>query len=550
MRKQEKSSAAEIVKEVLVGRSQKEQISMMMYLNPALVDLPEGVLITSMNGKVILCNKKMGELFPSIRQAVDLSDVPWLQSRFPDMDCDISIPSVIRHPDGRYFSVSRCRWTTPIIPDEEFWMVRFQPIGNVEAILLRKTEISKICEALCDQKQLLEQTFQQRNHYFSNGLHMIARTLGLDDFEFWKFDIVEQWLKLFAKSGCDESQCGILFDRHEHAPPIRRVQARKQTYVCKDASHDPCFPSETPPFSSIAIPVIFRDEMYGVFYVRREQVNAFDEVEVACIEHLTYELARMLNILELLREEKMDILEMFHKQITSPINRLNDMLLVPEHEDHEAFLTKLRDEVIAIRMAIRAFGKKLPDPLFEDFEELAPRWFKVFQGKDILWLENDSVNMSWGYSLFSTLGATAAFRNTGKGILEVLASRKPDVLIAIEKPDDYEHGTQFFVDLASVYKEKHPPLLILSNKSERNDDHVFSNTRIRYPFAQHVQHILPVGKLDEMHHWLEQVQNAIEKTKGQEGVFTVSLDTSLNDPWSNDLGNAQREAGKFAKTQK
>ncbi|MBE6425782.1 MAG: GAF domain-containing protein [Planctomycetaceae bacterium] len=546
MNRLEKSNAVEVVKEVLDGLSQNELISMMMYLNPALENLPEGVLITSMEGRVVLHNKKLGKLFPSIRDAVNLSEVPWLQSRFPDMDCDISVPSVIRHPDGQYFSVTRCKWFTPIIPKEEFWMLRFQPIGNVEAILLRKTEISKICEALCDKKQLMEQTYKQREHYFRDGLHWIARTLGLENFEFWKFDIVEQWLRLHAQSGSKEV-CGTLLNADAHQ--IRWVYRHKRLDLCKDASLDPHFPKGTPPFSAIAVPVIFRDEMYGVFYVRKEQVNAFDEVEIACIEHLTYELARMMNILMLLCEEKMDILDELHKQLTVPLNRLKGFVQENRHDGAEKAVIDLCDDIEAVRNAICSFGKNLPQQLFEDFEELVPRWFKVFKDKNILWLENDNINARWGNSLFTTLGAMVVFQKTGKDTLAALASMKPDVLIAIEKPDDYEHGTQFFVDLASVYKEKHPPLLILQNNMERNDNHVFSNTRVRYPYAQQVQHILPVGKLDEMHHWLERVQNAILKAEGKEGNFTVVLD-SMNDPWRSDLGNAQRKAGKFSENKK
>ena len=56
MNRLEKSNAVEVVKEVLDGLSQNELISMMMYLNPALENLPEGVLITSMEGRVVLHN--------------------------------------------------------------------------------------------------------------------------------------------------------------------------------------------------------------------------------------------------------------------------------------------------------------------------------------------------------------------------------------------------------------------------------------------------------------------------------------------------------------
>lgn len=114
------------------------------------------------------------------------------------------------------------------------------------------------------------------------------------------------------------------------------VAATGKSYLCEDTSEDPLYlQGAEGARSSLTVPIMLHDQVYGTFNVESPEARAFSESDLQFLEIFTRDVAAALNTLELLAAEKATTaaasVEAIHGAVALPVDDiLNDAVNVME----------------------------------------------------------------------------------------------------------------------------------------------------------------------------------------------------------------------------
>ena len=269
----------------------------------------------------------------------------------------------------------------------------------------------------------------------------------------------------------------MLYARTEENGVTGFVAATGQSYLCRDAEHDPHYiKGAEGARSSMTVPLVFQDGVIGTFNVESPEPNAFGQEDLQFAELFSREIARTLHTLNLLRAQQSctasQAIEAVHREIALPADELLALACsLLEKASGSTELIKTLDKIIADTRTIKQSIQNVGD----DFAKLktggnGPIRLK---GMRVLVIDMDERIRRSAHALLEKEGCQVETAATGQeGMALARSCRYDAVLMAIRPPDI--GGTALYRSLISL------PLagrVILTQGFEYDGGHTLVNVR-------------------------------------------------------------------------
>ena len=247
------------------------------------------------------------------------------------------------------------------------------------------------------------------------------------------------------------------------------VAATGKSYLCEDIENDPLYITGAEGArSSLTVPLVLHDEVFGTFNVESPGPCAFDENDLQFLELFSHEVAVALNTLELLVAEKMTTAsqstEMILREIANPADEiLNDAAWILErYIGHEPAVCERLQRILGhtrtIRQMIHRVGESIaPRSAFVSFSDRAQR--PRLRDKRILVVDADDAIRTAAHELLGRFSCAVETAHNGEEAFLMARSFHYDcVLVDIRLPD--MTGYDCFVQLRKIHS--HLPIILMT----------------------------------------------------------------------------------------
>lgn len=245
-----------------------------------------------------------------------------------------SARSTLRVGDKTYYEVE----ATPVFDSDDghsdiarFLIVVVRDISNE---VLQRQKLNAIYQAGLElgditPQELLEMTVDDRVDLLkSKILHFTQDLLEYDTVEIRLLDRSTRRLDpLLAVGMHDEAEARSLHAHPQDNGVTGFVAATGKSYLCEDTASDPLYilgASEAR--SSLTVPLMLHDEVFGTFNVESPKKHAFSENDLQFLELFAREIAVALNTLELLAVEKIstatESTEIILREVVDPVDKI------------------------------------------------------------------------------------------------------------------------------------------------------------------------------------------------------------------------------------
>lgn len=333
--------------------------------------------------------------------------------------------------------------------------------------------------AALDPEELSEMTVDDRVELLKQNLRRhIHDLLNYNVIEIRLLDSATAELKPLLEEGMThEAAQRNLYARIECNGVTGYVAATGQSYLCRDALHDPHYiKGAEGARSSMTVPLVFQDNVIGTFNVESPTPNAFGAEDLQFAELFSREIARALNTLNLLRAQQSctasQAIEAVNREIALPADELlaiacRTLEQVGHQSELAGPLLRIIDDARTIKQSVQNVG--------DDFARLRPGG-KVpipLKGMRVLVVDSDERIRRSAHALLEKEGCVVETAATGQeGIALARSSRYDAVLMAIRHPDI--GGTNLYRTLAAL----HPAgRVILTQGFEYDGGHTIVNVR-------------------------------------------------------------------------
>ncbi|MDO4627735.1 MAG: GAF domain-containing protein [Planctomycetia bacterium] len=412
-----------------------------------------------------------------------------------------SAKSVMSCKGKRTFEVEVHQWTHPLLKEDCMLFVVHDATKRQE-LKNQLKNIHEMCDGLSHIDSLREYTSEQRWDFLKEGILCIGQDLLHYEFlELRLYAPETDELRLFASYGLGKEalQRTPVVDENKNGT-IGYVATTCKTYICHDTEKDPHYLlGGVNARSSMTVPILFQGELVGILNVESSNTDAFEEEDKLYGEILAHEIANVINILRLLDSEKVAGIQMsveeIHRAIAPPCRMIEEkaaQLFTQLHEDQIEAMHALYEIILSsqeLKRVIFQAGQQLaPQIVDANYQELVDQWGKEFNGKQILLLGTGEENQRDAQEFFTFLGCELHCAQTGEDALTRMKIAQQNdseyyAILCTVNPPDYEYSTQFFIDLAQIYGENHPPLVLLQELCTHDKAHTITNVRLRYPGA-------------------------------------------------------------------
>ncbi|MBQ2821166.1 MAG: GAF domain-containing protein [Thermoguttaceae bacterium] len=447
-------------------------------------------------------------------------------------------------PDGRFFEITLSPWECPGEAGT-FLKLFIHEATERHKLLGKLKNIHKVCESFGTLDNLQTRTLEERRRFLLSGIsYMAEKHLHYEIMELRLFNPSSKTLDLCAHRGisAEAIERKIKPDVNDNGI-IGYVAVTRKSYLCQDISRDPHYlPCAQAARSSLTLPIIFKDELLGVLNVESSKENAFNENDRLYSEIFVHEIANAINILRVFDNAKqnhlMACVGKAHDTISTCVNRMILLsseifqLLTPEQIQLQKSLYQMLQGVDSIRQAAHQLGAVLPVTRndVQNLEDFVEEWKENFAGKRILLIDGDEDLFRQGQSIFNLFQCDLDFAQTGTEALRLLKlakNRNMEYLAILSSLhlSDYEHTTQFYIDLAQIFERRHPPLVVLQEEMTYDPTHTATNIMARYPargYAAKPFYIQPLFKT---------IKQVVERSPQTEPNF-ISLGDHYFDPWA------------------
>jgi len=384
--------------------------------------------------------------------------------------------STLRVGDKTYYEVE----ATPVFDSETGHsdIARFLivVVRDISTEVLQRQKLNAIYQAGLElgdltPQELLEMSVDDRVDLLkSKILHFTQDLLEYDTVEIRLVDRSTKSLDPLLAVGMDEvAETRTLLANPQDNGVTGFVASTGKSYLCEDTTSDPLYllgASEAR--SSLTVPLMLHDEVFGTFNVESPKKRAFSENDLQFLELFAREIAVALNTLELLAVEKIstatESTELILQEVVDPVDKIiqDTTWLIENTVGVDAGVTERLRGVLkytrGIKQMIQTVGGTFPhqaNPSVMPDSDIRP----LMQHKRVLVVDEDQEVRQAAHQLLRRFGCDVETAHNGEECFLLSRSYHYDAVLSDIRLPDFK-GYEVFNQLKQI--DPHVPVILMT----------------------------------------------------------------------------------------
>lgn len=384
--------------------------------------------------------------------------------------------STLRVGDKTYYEVE----ATPVFDSESGQgdIARFLivVVRDISTEVLQRQKLNAIYQAGLElgdltPQELLEMTVADRVDLLkSKILHFTQDLLEYDTVEIRLLDRITKRLAPLLSVGMDQAAEGrSLLASPQGNGVTGFVAATGKSYLCEDTTSDPLYLlGAVEARSSLTVPLMLHDEVFGTFNVESPKKRAFSENDLQFLELFAREIAVALNTLELLAVEKIstanESTELILREVVDPVDKIiqDTTWLLENTVGADAGVTERLRGVLKstrnIKQMIQTVGGTVPHQTSSSAmpdSDVRP----LMQHKRVLVVDEDFEVRQAAHQLLRRFGCDVETAHNGEECFLMARSYHYDAVLSDIRLPDYK-GYEVFNQLKQI--DPHVPVILMT----------------------------------------------------------------------------------------
>jgi two-component system, sensor histidine kinase SagS len=384
--------------------------------------------------------------------------------------------STLRIGDKTYYEVE----ATPVFDSESGHsdIARFLivVVRDISTEVLQRQKLNAIYQAGLElgdltPQELLEMSVDDRVDLLkSRILHFTKDLLEYDTVEIRLVDRSTKSLDPLLAVGMDEvAETRNLLANPQGNGVTGFVASTGKSYLCEDTTSDPLYllgASEAR--SSLTVPLMLHDEVFGTFNVESPRKRAFSENDLQFLELFAREIAVALNTLELLAVEKIstatESTELILREVVDPVDKIiqDTTWLIENTVGADAGVTERLRGVLkytrGIKQMIQTVGDTFPHKANQSVmpdSDIRP----LMQHKRVLVVDEDQEVRQAAHQLLRRFGCDVETAHNGEECFLLARSYHYDAVLSDIRLPDFK-GYEVFNRLKQI--DPHVPVILMT----------------------------------------------------------------------------------------
>lgn len=384
--------------------------------------------------------------------------------------------STLRIGDKTYYEVE----ATPVFDSESGHsdIARFLivVVRDISTEVLQRQKLNAIYQAGLElgdltPQELLEMSVDDRVDLLkSKILHFTKDLLEYDTVEIRLVDRSTKSLDPLLAVGMDEvAETRNLLANPQGNGVTGFVASTGKSYLCEDTTSDPLYllgASEAR--SSLTVPLMLHDEVFGTFNVESPRKRAFSENDLQFLELFAREIAVALNTLELLAVEKIstatESTELILREVADPVDKIiqDTTWLIENTVGADAGVTERLRGVLkytrGIKQMIQTVGDTFPHNANQSVmpdSDVRP----LMQHKRVLVVDEDQEVRQAAHQLLRRFGCDVETAHNGEECFLLARSYHYDAVLSDIRLPDFK-GYEVFNRLKQI--DPHVPVILMT----------------------------------------------------------------------------------------
>lgn len=384
--------------------------------------------------------------------------------------------STLRVGDKTYYEVE----ATPVFDSETGHsdIARFLivVVRDISTEVLQRQKLNAIYQAGLElgdltPQELLEMSVDDRVDLLkSKILHFTQDLLEYDTVEIRLVDRSTKSLDPLLAVGMDEvAETRTLLASPQGNGVTGFVASTGKSYLCEDTTSDPLYllgASEAR--SSLTVPLMLHDEVFGTFNVESPKKRAFSENDLQFLELFAREIAVALNTLELLAVEKISTAtqstELILQEVVDPVDKIiqDTTWLIENTVGADAGVTERLRGVLkytrGIKQMIQTVGGTFPHQVNQSVmpdSDVRP----LMQHKRVLVVDEDQEVRQAAHQLLRRFGCDVETAHNGEECFLLARSYHYDAVLSDIRLPDFK-GYEVFNQLKQI--DPHVPVILMT----------------------------------------------------------------------------------------
>ena len=384
--------------------------------------------------------------------------------------------STLRIGDKTYYEVE----ATPVFDSESGHsdIARFLivVVRDISTEVLQRQKLNAIYQAGLElgdltPQELLEMSVDDRVDLLkSRILHFTKDLLEYDTVEIRLVDRSTKSLDPLLAVGMDEvAETRTLLANPQGNGVTGFVASTGKSYLCEDTTSDPLYllgASEAR--SSLTVPLMLHDEVFGTFNVESPRKRAFSENDLQFLELFAREIAVALNTLELLAVEKIstatESTELILREVVDPVDKIiqDTTWLIENTVGADAGVTERLRGVLkytrGIKQMIQTVGDTFPHNTNQSVmpdSDVRP----LMQHKRVLVVDEDQKVRQAAHQLLRRFGCDVETAHNGEECFLLARSYHYDAVLSDIRLPDFK-GYEVFNRLKQI--DPHVPVILMT----------------------------------------------------------------------------------------
>jgi len=384
--------------------------------------------------------------------------------------------STLRIGDKTYYEVE----ATPVFDSESGHsdIARFLivVVRDISTEVLQRQKLNAIYQAGLElgdltPQELLDMSVDDRVDLLkSKILHFTKDLLEYDTVEIRLVDRSTKSLDPLLAVGMDEvAETRNLLANPQGNGVTGFVASTGKSYLCEDTTSDPLYllgASEAR--SSLTVPLMLHDEVFGTFNVESPRKRAFSENDLQFLELFAREIAVALNTLELLAVEKIstatESTELILREVVDPVDKIiqDTTWLIENTVGADAGVTERLRGVLkytrVIKQMIQTVGDTFPHKANQSVmpdSDVRP----LMQHKRVLVVDEDQEVRQAAHQLLRRFGCDVETAHNGEECFLLARSYHYDAVLSDIRLPDFK-GYEVFNRLKQI--DPHVPVILMT----------------------------------------------------------------------------------------